>query len=172
MPSYRHRSQKGHSCSGPLDYTKRDDAAQERKRKAQEVLAQHFPEAVGRSVPKPPPPKTIQKTRAASPARLPPSLQEQPSSSESNPTKPESQKRPKTKSEKLFDIHVRKIRSLAKPLDGKVKEGDKRFFECVPGVTDGAKVKKWEEVGKLDSKPERYWVLAVSGSVLHPSMPD
>jgi hypothetical protein len=99
-------------------------------------------------------------------------LQQHPSSSNSTPTEPGSQKRPKTKSEKLFDIHVRKIRSFAKPLDGKVKEGDKRFFECVPGVTDIAKVKNWEEVGKLDSKPERYWVLTVSGSVLHPSMPD
>jgi len=155
-----------------LDYTKRDEAAQERKRKAQEVLAQHFPEAVGRSVPKPPPPKTIQKTRPASPPRLPPSLQQHPSSSTSAPTQPESQKRLKTKSEKLFDIHVRKVRSLARPLDGKVKEGDKRFFESVPGVTDGAKVKKWEEVGKLESKSERYWVLTVSVSVLHPSMPD
>lgn len=73
--------------------------------------------------------------------------------------------RSKTKEEKLWDIHVRKIRSLAAPLRGApsdVGNQERRYFEWGVGSVDG--VKAWEGGGKWSGKVERNWVLAVSGS--------
>lgn len=67
----------------------------------------------------------------------------------------------KSKAEKMYEIELRKLRSLAKPLDSKMQAtGERRFFQW--GIGDSDDVKKWEGGGKIDKKWEKVWVPAVS----------
>jgi hypothetical protein len=61
-------------------------------------------------------------------------------------------------------MHLRKLRSLAKPLDPKQRDGDKRFFEW--GVGDVETARMWADSGKWEGgRLERSWVLQVSYAV-------
>lgn len=70
----------------------------------------------------------------------------------------------KTKAEKLYEMHLRKLRSLAKPLDPSQQgseERERRFFEW--GTEQrGQGAEAWEKEGKVEGKLERVWVMAVS----------
>nr|XP_031860696.1 uncharacterized protein CI109_003739 [Kwoniella shandongensis]KAA5527768.1 hypothetical protein CI109_003739 [Kwoniella shandongensis] len=166
-----HRAQTSHSCSAPLIHEKRYDAFLSRRTQAQEILAQHFPEQVGRVIPKPPPGREVIKKRPKSPERSPPSVQATLSSSSTsglstsneNATAQTSSasKKPKTKAEKLWEIQIRKIKMGAKPLSptgsGSVADDEKRFFEW--GVDLERKgVKGWKDGGKWTGKVERVWI--------------
>lgn len=63
----------------------------------------------------------------------------------------------------MWDIELRKLRSLAKPLDSKMlASGERRFFQCAIGVSDD--VKKWEGGVKIEKKWQKVWVPVV----IHP----
>jgi hypothetical protein len=67
----------------------------------------------------------------------------------------------KSKAEKMYEIELRKLRSLAKPLHCKMQAtGERRFFQWGLGVSED--VKKWEGGGKIDKKWEKVWVPVVS----------
>ncbi|WVQ79904.1 hypothetical protein IAT38_002004 [Cryptococcus sp. DSM 104549] len=152
----RHRAQTSHSCTAPLEHNARHDAFLARRAKAREIIAQHFPEQADRVVPKPPPPKDVVRKRPPSPERLPPSLQPQPVAAATDGA---GAKKTKTKAEKLWDLHLRKVRSSATRLGigSTVLDEERRFFEW--GVDlDGVKVKGWQEKGKWEGKLERAWV--------------
>lgn len=155
-----HRSQESHACSGPLQTHARQDAFLERRAKAKELIAQKFPEIRTREIPKLPPQKDVVKQRPPSPERLPPSLQSQtltPPPPPSDTVKAKS----KSKAEKLLEIELRKLRSLAKPLDPKMRaDGERRFFQWAVGST--ADIEVWKEKGKIDKKWEKVWVPVVS----------
>ncbi|WVQ98226.1 hypothetical protein IAU59_005349 [Kwoniella sp. CBS 9459] len=184
-----HRSQASHSCSAPLDHNARHDAFLVRREKARELIAQRFPEHAGKVVPKPPPQKdvvrtkpvmdssksssvgengvkTITSTGDAGPAAST-ALSATPTSiSTSTPTQtPEPKTKVKTKADKLWDIHLRKIRSSAEPLlrGSRVSENEaRRFFECTVDMSqDKVKVRSWLKSGKIDGKAERVWVLDI-----------
>lgn len=71
----------------------------------------------------------------------------------------------KTKAEKLRELEVKKLRSLAKPLDAKMRaDGQRRFFEWGTGTTND--IRCWEESGKLAKKLEKVWVPQVSTNPL------
>lgn len=63
----------------------------------------------------------------------------------------------KTKADKLRDIHIRKLRSLAVPLDPKMRlDGERRFFEW--SIVKKEDVGIWQSDGKLRGKLDRVWV--------------
>jgi hypothetical protein len=70
----------------------------------------------------------------------------------------------KTKAEKMYELELRKLRSLARPLDLKLKlksgtgsQGDgRRFFQW--GLGTNEEVKEWKAGGKMDRKMDRVWV--------------
>lgn len=69
----------------------------------------------------------------------------------------------KTKEDKLWDIHLRKIKMSAKPLDPKQKaDQDRRFFELKSGVTGKDEVDGWMKSGKMPGTLEKLWVHQVS----------
>ena len=108
------------------------------------------------------PKKDDTRVRPTSPPRLPPSLQPAPAP---EPI-PQTEKKRKTTAEKMYDIHVRKLRSLAKPLDGKQRPiEERRFFEWTVDL-EGKGIKGWGESGKYEGKLERAWVHTVSPIVL------
>ena len=156
----RHRSQVAHECSAPLDFNERQEAAVQRKSRAQEVLARTMPGFTGRVIPKPPPGRDVQRIQTndeeVEAVQSPPSG-DAATPRETLPTKG------KSKADKVYEMHLRKLRSLAKPLDGSQKPNgvERRFFEC---ATDekGDLVKRWEEEGKWEGKLERVWVKTVS----------
>jgi hypothetical protein len=112
--------------------------------------------------------------RPASPPRLPPSnFRELPASPSAAGTaalashqateagiKATGASESKAKAEKLHDLRVRKLRSLAQPLNPKQREGGRRFFEW--GTGSAQEAEEWERTGKLDTKLERVWVLQAS----------
>jgi len=70
----------------------------------------------------------------------------------------------KSKAEKMYEIELRKLRSLAKPLDPKMQAmGERRFFQWSVGVSED--IKKWEGRGKVDKKWEKVWVPVVSHQI-------
>ncbi|ORX34028.1 hypothetical protein BD324DRAFT_638092 [Kockovaella imperatae] len=159
-----HRQQKAHSCSGPKDYTVREDAAAIRKSRAQEVLEKTFPGQAGKTIPKVGPKVDDTRIKPSSPPRLPPSLP--PAASAPSPSEPTAESDPgassgsvrvKTRAEKIYEIHIRKIKSLAKPLDSRQRASDeRRFFEwCVD--LSGKGLSGWKATGKYDGKAERSW---------------
>ncbi|ODN79444.1 hypothetical protein, variant 2 [Cryptococcus amylolentus CBS 6039] len=88
---------------------------------------------------------------------LPPSLQASPEESKEEPAVQSS--KVKTKSEKLWDIQLRKIRSSATRLGpgGEVPQDEKRYFEWAVDV-EGKGVESWEKGGKWMGKASRGWV--------------
>jgi hypothetical protein len=158
----RHRSQESHECTAPFQTNARQDAFLERRAKAKEIIAQKFPETRTRDIPKLPPQRDVIKQRPKSPDRLPPSLQIEP------PAKPQidtAKSKPKSKAEKMYEIELRKLRSLAKPLDQKMQAtGERRFFQWGLGVSED--IKKWKGGGKIDKKWEKVWVPVVSPILL------
>ncbi|WVF69625.1 hypothetical protein IAT40_004403 [Kwoniella sp. CBS 6097] len=203
-----HRSQESHKCSAPLDFNERHDAFLVRREKARELIAQRFPEHAGKVIAKPPPPKDVVKVRPATNAgistrtssrdeakggeatatssKMTPTsdpIQASATKSTSTPTStpssiPAGQPKTKSKADKLWDIHLRKIRSSAEPLlKGKNSHvGDsqgRRFFEWTvdlsptttgrPEAEAGAgggrvKVGMWLKNGKIEGEAERVWV--------------
>ncbi|TYJ53069.1 hypothetical protein B9479_006301 [Cryptococcus floricola] len=89
--------------------------------------------------------------------KLPPSLQASPEESKEEPAVQSS--KVKTKSEKLWDIQLRKIRSSATRLGpgGEVPQDEKRYFEWAVDV-EGKGVESWEKGGKWMGKASRGWV--------------
>lgn len=68
----------------------------------------------------------------------------------------------KTREDKLWDLHVRKVRMAAVALDGKplVGGGERRFFEW--GTGTAGEVRAWVGSGKWGGKKlERAWVPVV-----------
>jgi hypothetical protein len=103
--------------------------------------------------------KDVTKHRPHSPARLPPSLQPP---TQDPPPKPVEVK-VKSKAEKMWDIELRKLRSLAKPLDPKMQAlGERRFFQWTVG--NQGEGMNWKDGGKIDKKWEKVWVPVVSTS--------
>jgi hypothetical protein len=99
------------------------------------------------------------KQRQESPDRLPPSLQPTPPPAAQAQVKTNTTT--KSKAEKMYEIELRKLRSLAKPLHCKMQAtGERRFFQWGLGVSED--VKKWEGGGKIDKKWEKVWVPVVS----------
>lgn len=96
---------------------------------------------------------------------LPPSVQPAQSASIATPETAQEEtkmeKKVKSKAEKLWGIHLRKVRSTATRLGGgaNIPDTEKIFFEWGIDLT-GAKVKTWK--GKWDTKLERAWVGEVS----------
>jgi len=154
----RHRAQTSHDCSAPLDFNARHDAAVLRKARAQEVMARTMPEHAGRVVAKPPSGRDDE--------RISPPKPSGPSKKSSVETEtaivPEKvETKVKSKAEKVYEIRLRKLRSLANPLDPMQMGGEgreKRFFELgVDGRGEG--LLSWQKEGKL--KVERVWITAV-----------
>ena len=154
-----HRAQTSHECSAPLDLTARQDAALLRKARAQEVLTRTMPEHAGRVIPKPPPGRDDKRVRPESQAS------HRPLSATGTPVAipPDKESsKVKSKAEKLYEMNIRKLRSLAKPLDPAQKgQGEKRFFEWA-GDERGEGIGKWEKEGKWDRKVERVCVMTVT----------
>jgi len=127
-----------------------------------ELIAQKFPDTRTREIPKLPPQKDVMKQRPPSPERLPPSLHPEPTI----PAPADTVKaKPKSKAEKLFEIELRKLRSLAKPLDPKMRaDGERRFFQWAAGTV--GEVDIWKGHGKIDKKWDKVWVPAVSPALL------
>ena len=114
-----------------------------------------FPAQAGKTIAKPPPPRSDTRTRPKSPQRLPPSLQPHPDIPGDNTIEA---KKTKTRAEKMHEIQLRKLRSLAKPLDPKQRDGEKRFFEWAMALDQTGAIKAWRETGRWDTKTERVWV--------------
>ncbi|GFZ47883.1 hypothetical protein JCM24511_05630 [Saitozyma sp. JCM 24511] len=163
-----HRQQAAHACSAPEDFNDRHEAFLLRRSHAQEVLARTFPDQAARSIPKPPPQRDVVRpppSATTSGGRLGPSPDLPPTAVSSGTTSQtqtqvpaQTQSKTKSKAEKLYDMHLRKLRSLAKPLDSKQRDGDKRFFEWGTGDVENAR--KWADSGKWErGKLERSWVL-------------
>jgi hypothetical protein len=167
----RHRAQVSHDCEAPLEHNARQDAFLERRAKAREIIAAKFPDQKGKVIPKPPPAKDTNKLRPKSPERLPPSLQPPPPAKEEGNNTIKPVVKVKTKAEKVYELELRKLRSLARPLDPKLKlkaglrpgEEGRRFFQW--GVGTGDEVKQWLVGGKVDRKLDKVWVPLVS--ILH-----
>ena len=117
-----------------------------------------MPQHVGKVITKPPPPRDIKRRQ---PERFTSTSTPSTSTIVDSSVPQQVVKKEKSKAEKLFDIQLWKLRSLARPLDLTQKgEGERRFFEW--GVDQLAKgVAKWEKEGKWDGKVERVWVFAV-----------
>lgn len=163
----RHRSQTAHACSAPLDYTARNDALTERRARARELIAQKFPDRKDRVIPKPPPQRDVVKARPLSPDRLPPSLQPASPPGQQIDTKIAAAKPVKTKADKMRELHVRKLRSLATPLDPKMRaDGERRFFEWSVGSKEDAET--WRTSGKSSWKLSKVWVPQVRSQPLTP----
>jgi hypothetical protein len=153
-----------------LDFNTRQDALAERRSKAKALIAQNFPQYKDKVIPKPPPQKDVIKVRPKSPDRLPPSLQPtvkvDPTSGQAtgvSTTESGPERATRTKAEKLRELEVRKIKSLAKPLDPKMRvDGERRFFEWGTGTSED--VRGWEGNGKLGKKLDRAWAPQVSTS--------
>jgi hypothetical protein len=142
-----------------------------RKVQAQAVLAKTFPQHAGKAVSKPPPARAVDAgssrmkaptpskatttKRAADQVALPSAAREGDKGEV---------KTAKSKEEKLWDIHVRKVKSLAMPLKGGVgitaDQQDRRFFEWGKGDEEALRV--WSYGGKWTGQLERSWVPAVS----------
>jgi hypothetical protein len=155
----RHRAQVDHDCTAPLAHLTEQDAAASRRLRAQEILKANFSDTKSRIIGPIPVQKDIERKRPISPPRLPPSLLPPETRKVEERAVP---KRVKTKDEKIWDIHLRKIRSLAKPLDGR-DGGDsrsKRFFEWGVDETGGG-IEVWLNAGKLEVKTEKVWVYTV-----------
>ena len=161
---WRHRQQDQHACPGPRDYTARNDAAEERRTKAKLLLERNFPGISQKSKPKPPEQKSVVNRKRdsvaiAGPSRLPTA------SPASVQEAIATEKKPKTKEDKLHELHISKIRSTAVALDSRAQVDDtreKRYFEWSLAETDAkARVEAWVGSGKWAAKPERAWVLSV-----------
>jgi len=139
----------------------RQDAFLDRKAKAQKIIAEKFPTISKSRIINPlPPQKDVIKSRPKSPERLPPSLQPTPLSS----APPASvQGKTKSKAEKMYEIELRKLRSLAQPLEAKMRsDGERRFFQWSLGSRE--EVEQWRKgqmLGK-EKKMNKVWVPAVS----------
>ncbi|RSH92318.1 hypothetical protein EHS25_008733 [Saitozyma podzolica] len=154
-----HRQQAAHACSAPEDFNDRHEAFLSRRTHALEVLARTFPDQAARSIPKPPPQRDVVRPPSAMTTSRgsdqPPTAV---SSSSTTQTQIQDNGKTKSKAEKLYDMHLRKLRSLAKPLDPKRRDGEKRFFEW--GIGDVENARKWADSGKWEGgKLERSWVL-------------
>ncbi|KAK6903557.1 hypothetical protein I203_107062 [Kwoniella mangroviensis CBS 8507] len=171
-----HRSQSTHSCTAPLDHNVRHDAFLERRDKAREIISQRFPDFRDRVIPKPPPGKDVVKTQ---------SVKTQTQRKEDNRTTELSksssgsgsgegicqdnaavdQLKPKIKSkaDRLWDIHLKKIRMTAEPLLKLARNDsmtERVFFEWTMDLMQiQENVRKWKESGKWSGgKLERGWV--------------
>ncbi|OCF77110.1 hypothetical protein I204_02820 [Kwoniella mangroviensis CBS 8886] len=171
-----HRSQSTHSCTAPLDHNVRHDAFLERRDKAREIISQRFPDFRDRVIPKPPPGKDVVKTQ---------SVKTQTQRKEDNRTTELSksssgsgsgegicqdnaavdQLKPKIKSkaDRLWDIHLKKIRMTAEPLLKLARNDsmtERVFFEWTMDLMQiQENVRKWKESGKWSGgRLERGWV--------------
>jgi hypothetical protein len=101
------------------------------------------------------------KQRPESSDRLPPSLQPTPPPPAQAQAQLKTVATTKSKAEKMYEIELRKLRSLAKSLDSKMQAtGERRFFQWTVGVSED--VEKWKGGGKIDKKWEKVWVPIVS----------
>ena len=109
----------------------------------------------GKVIAKPPPGRDVDRNQAARPLIVIPPEQVE----AVIPTRETA--RVKSKEEKVYDMHLRKLRSLAKALDARQKgEGEKRFFEwAVDEMGEG--LSRWGTDGKWEGKVERVWVMVV-----------
>ncbi|OWZ34169.1 hypothetical protein C356_05300 [Cryptococcus neoformans c45] len=156
-----HRAQTSHSCPAPLVHNARHDAFLVRRSQAEDLIAKNFAGHKDRVERKMPAQRDVVKKPRIEEERLPPSLQPAQSASTASPelTQGEAkvEKKIKSKAEKLWDIHLRKVRSTATCLGGgaNIPDKEKVFFEWGVDLT-GAKVKVWK--GKWDTKLERAWI--------------
>lgn len=175
----RHRSQEAHECTAPRELSARNDAVMERRDKAKELLAKHFPQQAARE--RAVMPQQVDKTRSAPPPSQ--SSQPQPMDAAATPITPvppaPAPAPARSADEKLYKLHLTKIRSLARPLDAKVSRDASAAVEFV--VDEGGdRVRVWTEAeGKYaptavaaalgTAKPERIWVPIVRPSAIYSS---
>jgi hypothetical protein len=152
----RHRNQGAHDCTAAKDYTIKQDAAAVRKAKAQEVLRKTMPGKAGKEIPKPPPPRDTT-------TKLPPTNVTVTADEKDARPATEIVKKSKTKAEKLHEVQLMKLRSMAQSLpSGKhVDVSRRRYFEwCIAKSGD---VESWVSSGKWSGiKPDRVYADTVS----------
>lgn len=137
---------------------------EERKAFAKKTLSKAFPELAGRVLPKPPPGRDVVRE-----PRTIPRAEAKVTEPAANPSPPI----PQTKAEKLRALSLRKIKSLARPLDPKAPLGDQVYFSWEVDES-GMRVQRWlaqtvmekeEAMGKRIAGNERatvVWVPRVS----------
>ncbi|WVQ75823.1 hypothetical protein IAR50_005456 [Cryptococcus sp. DSM 104548] len=154
-----HRAQTSHSCSGPLQHNVRHDAYLARRSQAADLISHNFPGHKERDSVrgKMPVQKDVERLPPKREETLPPSLQPPPDPPQEEPALPK--EKVKTKADKLWDIHIRKVRSSATRLGlgGEVPQEEKRYFEWAVDVK-GKGVEGWKKEGKWLGKPIRSWV--------------
>ena len=139
-----------------------------RKQQAKDVLAKHFPDRAEKEYRKPiAHTRDLKRTRPASPERLPPSLQPTAAQPTAQPTSTADtageRPRAKTKSEKMHDIQLKKLRMAAKPLImGQKPDLPRRWFELREGLTASDEVEGWRASGKVGGVTLKVWVHEVS----------
>ncbi|RXK40894.1 hypothetical protein M231_01742 [Tremella mesenterica] len=161
-----HRQQDQHSCPAPSSHTARERATQERKERAQQILQLHFPGTTSKPRPTLPPQKDVDIKR-----KLPSTTVDQTvtssSSSSSSASKLHEPRdvsvedkegvkvvKTTTKAEKIHQLRLRKLRSLAEPLERPKGVEKMRYFEwCL--CTDHGKVKSWLYTGKWEGEVQR-----------------
>ncbi|EIW71110.1 hypothetical protein TREMEDRAFT_27039 [Tremella mesenterica DSM 1558] len=161
-----HRQQDQHSCPAPSSHTARERATQERKERAQQILQLHFPGTTSKPRPTLPPQKDVDIKR-----KLPSTTVDQTvtssSSSSSSASKLHEPRdvsvedkegvkvvKTTTKAAKIHQLHLRKLRSLAEPLERPKGVEEMRYFEwCL--CTDHGKVKSWLYTGKWEGEVQR-----------------
>lgn len=169
-----HRSQNAHNCEAPREDTARQDATQARIERAKEVMSKHFPNAANRERLKMPP-QVDKKREPPKPEQrpVPPSVQQADSTAAPAPTAaaPMPAATPSAE-DKVFKLHCMKTRSLAKPLDPKVKREDCVAVEWVVAAAERVRArppkydpsKRAAELGT--PKPERLWLPNVRSDAL------
>lgn len=122
--AFSHRSQDSHSCSAPRPRDEYYISLAERQVFARETLANAFPAQAGRVIPKPPPARNIVRDPPVDvPGDTLPPMPPQPITAASRV--------PASKADKLRALTVRKMKSLAKPVDVKMANTpmeDRRYF--------------------------------------------
>ena len=170
-----HRRQDDHDCPAARDYTVRSDAADARKVKAAETLSKHFPSHPAKEIAKPTAHTRDLKRPHPSTSSLAPDLGHPPDGPAaviaSSPltalpstvgAEGSGEKIPKSKQTKLFDLHLRKLRIGAKPLDSRQRPDlPRRFFEIKHGVTESDTVTGWQG-GKALPGLDKVWMHEVS----------
>ncbi|KAL7419362.1 AN1-type zinc finger protein 1 [Cryptotrichosporon argae] len=154
-----HREQSSHGCTGPSLTDARHDALIAHQARGRETLAAHG------IVPKPKIPMPAQRDTAKRPADVsPPSM---PATQAATPgasatdlerVQGPALKPKRTKEDVLWDVHVRKVKSAAKPLIKGAKAIDVAQRRSVAwAVLDAARVAQWQKGTKSD-KAEKAWV--------------
>lgn len=141
-----------HNCTAPRDRDRYQIALAERKAFAKDTLSKAFPDLAGRVIPKPPPGRDVVREPPAAPAAQPPVTE--------TVTVPITQPQ-QTKVKKLRALSVRKIKSLARPLDAKAPVDNQVYFSWEVDEK-GDHVRKW--MAKVAAEKEEAMGKRITGT--------